>query len=241
MLLDAATDVFCEGIAFVRNIFHPYEFVRIGDLRVMRDAEPKRDPRGQEIVVCGLEPAEALRQIERYDPPRYAVCVAVGQGEDDRPVRSAYKEAGYRLATTEDYFVRDLSVPLPDSTVEVRLVMNEVELDRLNKATRVRQILPEHLANKQVRAYWVEAGGSPIGWVRSIQVRPGATWVAGLYVQAEHRRRGYGRSLMARMLRDDREAGMEQSVLLASHTGAKLYPLLGYERIGGLLVFTKRR
>jgi hypothetical protein len=43
------------------------------------------------------------------------------------------------------------------------------------------------------------------------------------------------------MLRDDRAAGASAGVLLASHTGAKLYPSVGYEQIGTLLLFTPRK
>ena len=40
---------------------------------------------------------------------------------------------------------------------------------------------------------------------------------------------------------DDREAGSQANVLLASHAGAKLYPMVGYEQIGELMLFVPRR
>jgi hypothetical protein len=43
------------------------------------------------------------------------------------------------------------------------------------------------------------------------------------------------------MLRDDRARGARRSVLLASHTGALLYPRVGYEQIGLMLVYAPRR
>jgi hypothetical protein len=43
------------------------------------------------------------------------------------------------------------------------------------------------------------------------------------------------------MLRDDRTRGAKQSVLLSSHTGALLYPRVGYEQIGMLLIFAPKR
>ena len=42
------------------------------------------------------------------------------------------------------------------------------------------------------------------------------------------------------MLQEDRAHGAKQAVLLASHAGAKLYPLLGYEQIATLLIFTPK-
>ena len=43
------------------------------------------------------------------------------------------------------------------------------------------------------------------------------------------------------MLRDDRARGSKCSVLTASHTGALLYPRMGYERIGTLFMFAPSR
>lgn len=74
-------------------------------------------------------------------------------------------------------------------------------------------------------------------WVRSIGVGD-ATWCSNIYVKPEFRRRGIARALLSQMLHDDRSAGAQQAVLLASHTGAKLYPVVGYEQIGTLLVYT---
>lgn len=54
------------------------------------------------------------------------------------------------------------------------------------------------------------------------------------------RRRGIARALLGRMLQDDRAYGATLAVLLASHTGAKLYPLIGYQQIGELLLYTPK-
>jgi len=40
---------------------------------------------------------------------------------------------------------------------------------------------------------------------------------------------------------DDRARGSKCSVLTASHTGALLYPRVGYERIGTLFMFAPKR
>jgi hypothetical protein len=42
---------------------------------------------------------------------------------------------------------------------------------------------------------------------------------------------------MSALLQDDREHGVEESVLVASSDGARLYPHLGYEKLGVLQVF----
>jgi predicted acetyltransferase len=83
-------------------------------------------------------------------------------------------------------------------------------------------------------------GEEIVGRVRSVDA-VGATWCADMHVNPSHRRRGIGQALLCRMLRDDRTRGSKCSVLTASHTGALLYPRVGYERIGTLLVIARRR
>jgi predicted acetyltransferase len=79
-----------------------------------------------------------------------------------------------------------------------------------------------------------------VGRVRSVDA-VGATWCADMYVDPSQRRRGIGQALLSKMLRDDRARGSKCSVLTASHTGALLYPRVGYERIGTLFMFAPRR
>jgi GNAT superfamily N-acetyltransferase len=70
-----------------------------------------------------------------------------------------------------------------------------------------------------------------------VRAEGGCNWVANLFVHADYRRRGIGKSLMSVMLDEDASYGVEHSILLASKTGALLYPHLGYEQHGLLLVF----
>lgn len=69
----------------------------------------------------------------------------------------------------------------------------------------------------------------------------GCNWVSNLFVHPDYRRRGIGKSLMSTMLNEDADYGVKYSALLASKTGALLYPHLGYEQHGVLLIFTPRR
>ena len=66
-----------------------------------------------------------------------------------------------------------------------------------------------------------------------------------MYVAPEYRRRGIARvllrSMLASMLADDRASGAQANVLLASHAGAKLYPVVGYRQIGTLFAFMPKR
>jgi predicted acetyltransferase len=61
-----------------------------------------------------------------------------------------------------------------------------------------------------------------------------------MYVHPVFRRRGIARAMLCRMLQDDRAGGAQNAVLLASHAGAKLYPVVGYEQTGELLLFAPK-
>src|SRR5262249_5180275 len=151
----------------------------------------------------------------------------------DAPTRSAYKALGYRLLATEGFFVQRLkSIPRPSSPVAIERVRTPELAARLGKTMRRRPIPESQLGDDApVRQYVALTGEEIVGRVRSHDAA-GATWCADMHVDPAHRRRGIGQALLARMLRDDRARGSKCSVLTASHTGALLYPRVGYERIG---------
>jgi len=108
---------------------------------------------------------------------------------------------------------------------------------QLGKIMRRRPIAVDLLGDGAPFHQYVAVDGDDIvGRVRSVDA-VGATWCADMYVEPSHRRRGIGQALMAKMLHDDRARGSRCSVLTATHTGALLYPRMGYERIGTLLIF----
>jgi len=149
----------------------------------------------------------------------------------------------YRLLGTEPFFVHDLqAIPEFASPADIVCVTTLQEAEMLAKVAGRRQILPEHLGKHElIRQYAALMDGKMVGWVKSIVVGEtgGSTWCANMYVLPKHRRCGIGRALMARMLADDRAHDAKAAVLLASHAGAKLYPVVGYQRIGMLYVFTR--
>src|SRR5205807_6759474 len=108
---------------------------------------------------------------------------------------------------------------------------------RLGRVTRTHPIASDLLrADAPFRQYVALDGANIVGRVRSVDAVE-ATWCADMYVSSSHRRRGIGQALLSRMMRDDRAHGSKCSVLTASHTGALLYPRVGYERIGTLFMF----
>ena len=240
-----ATEAFVRGFSFTRSFTHAYLVQPVaGDAWRLHDA-PRRsgDRRSEEFVaVCG--DADRVAGMARESAGgHYKICVILPLGADDRSMRDGFRRLNHRLMTTEDLFVHRLTdVPdRPEALPVVRLA-TVGEAERLAKAARRRQVLPEHLLADPppMRQYMVVDGERPVGWVGSVDTG-GHGWVTNLLVEPHYRRRGLGAALMSRLLRDDALAGFRSSVLLASHTGSLLYPRVGYEAIGRLYCFVPPR
>jgi GNAT superfamily N-acetyltransferase len=210
----------------------------------MRDA-PRNNPRNyrkEEWIAYDVDPREVDELARGHTRGRFFVCAMIAEGEPDEPMRTAYKALGYRLLATEGFFVQRLKrIPRPPSPVSIERVRTPDLAAQLAKVTRTRPISNSLLGNDApFRQYVALDGEDVVGRVRSVDaVR--ATWCTDMYVNPSHRRRGIGQALLSRMLRDDRARDSRCSMLTASHTGALLYPRVGYERIGTLLIFAPRR
>ncbi len=260
-----AIEVFARGFSFARSFTHPYVAERLapngaespaGALWVLRDADRRSGTyRKEEWVSHGLAPehvhaaAASSPWGERTRTCRstgarggYSVCAIHAMDEPDQPLREGFKELGYRLGGTEPFMIHRLRrIPRVTAPAVIRRVRTAALADRLAKTARSRQILPEHLdEGSPQRQYVAMDGGTIVGWVGSIAVGD-ATWCQNMYVAPAYRRRGIARGMLCRLLRDDRAAGTVLAVLLASHTGAKLYASVGYAQIGTLLFFTPSR
>ena len=242
-VLQRAIEVFAHGFCFTRSFTHPYLADRVGRVWVVRDAPRKRGTyRREEWIAHGVAPEEIDQVAREHTRGRFAVCAICGVDESDESLRTSFKALNYRLGSTEAVMVHELKrIPRFDTPAEIARVTTEDMAERLNKAAGARQILPEHLArDSQLRQYVALVDDKPVGWVRSIDVGH-ATWCSNMYVDPEFRRRGIGRALMCRMLRDDRAGGSKLAVLTASHTGAMLYPVVGYRQIGTLMLYTPKK
>jgi GNAT superfamily N-acetyltransferase len=242
--MEFAIEVFVRGHSSGRSRTHPYEAQRVGPLWVMRDAPRKnpRDYRKEEWIAHGQDARQVDSIARKHARGRFFACAMLAEGAPDEPTRSAYKALGYRLLATEGFFVHRLGrVPNPPSAIAIERVRTPELAARLGKITRTRPIAAHLLGDDApFRQYVALAGKEIVGRVRSVDAA-GATWCADMYVDPSHRRRGIGQALLGRMLRDDRARGSKASVLTASHTGALLYPRVGYERIGTLFMFAPRR
>jgi GNAT superfamily N-acetyltransferase len=242
--IELAIEVFVRGFCAEKSRTHPYEHARIGQLWVMRDAPRKnaKDYRKEEWIAYGVAPRVVHALAQQGTRGRFFVCAMRGMDEPDDGIRRDYKALGYRLLVTEPLFVHRLNrVPRPPTTARIECVNSLEMAERFGKATRTRPIAATQLGKKApFRQYVAVEGDELVGWVRSVDADD-STWCSNLYVRPSSRRRGIGTALLARMLRDDRKRGAKQSVLLSTHTGALLYPCVGYEQLGLLLIFAPAR
>ena len=253
---ERAIEVFARAWCFARSFTHPYLAERVnteatgsrtgGSLWVLRDTERRSGRyRNEEWVSHGLEP-ERVHAAATGPPPYarggYTVCAIHASDEPDQPLRTGFKALDYRLIGSEPFMVHRLRrIPRVAAPATIRRVRTPQLAARLAKAARSRQILPENLGDDAPqRQYVALIDGAIVGWVGSIAVED-ATWCQNMFVQREFRRRGIARAMLCRLLRDDRGAGAKLAVLLASHTGAKLYTTVGYRQIGTLLLFSPRK
>jgi GNAT superfamily N-acetyltransferase len=199
-------------------------------------------PQSADWIAHDVEPREADAIVRRHARGRFLVCTMIGEDEPDKPTRDAYKALGYRLLATEGFLVQRMKrIPRPPSPVSIERVRTPDLAAQLGRITRTRPIASNLLGDDApFRQYVALDGAEIVGRVRSVDAA-GATWCADMYVQPSHRRRGIGQALLSKMLRDDRARGSKCSVLTASHTGALLYPRVGYERIGTLFMFAPKR
>ncbi|RVD53263.1 MAG: N-acetyltransferase [Mesorhizobium sp.] len=241
--IEAAIEVFVQGFSADRSRTFPYVASRVGPLWLMRDAERKnpRDYRGEEWVVHDVAAQEADAIVRQHARPGFAISVVIAHEDPDGPTRTAYKALGYRLLRTEGFFVHRLRrIPSPPAVASIERVQTAERAAQLGKIIR-RQPIPDDLLGDSApfRQYVAVDGADIVGRVRSLDAL-GATWCSSMYVEPSHRRRGIGQALMSRMLHDDRARGSRYSALAATHAGALLYPRMGYERIGTLLIFASR-
>lgn len=239
-----AIEVFARGFAFTRSRTHPFLAEKHDGLWTLRDGPRRRgDYRREEWVAHDMTAAAVDRLARQGTRGRYCVCAIRSIDQPDGELRRQYREAGYRLGTTEAMMVHDLRrVPRLTGPLPVRRVSDRAEADALAKAAGQEQIPGSELESEhpRIRQYAAWDGNRPVGWAQSIVVEPW-TWCANVFVMPRYRRRGIGRAMIAQLLRDDRAAASRGSVLLASHTGCLLYQAVGYRQIGELLLYTPVR
>src|SRR5688572_14419720 len=218
----------------MKSFAYPYVYSFVNGVWIMRDGvgeKPRRVPRKSEVVVVDLPAANVIDRVQKKRLGRHFISHLHDLETDPNDIRDQYKQNGYRVLLSEEFFVHD-SDDVPCFAAEQRITRvtticdsDKIKSERRNKkAIRDIDLTAEH---PEHRLYAVIDGQKACGWVGSVPFGD-VSWIADLYVLPKFRGRGYGSSLMCEVTRDDRRNGIRASVLLASSAGARLYPHIGY-------------
>jgi GNAT superfamily N-acetyltransferase len=242
--LTAAIQTFVEGHCVGKSRTHPYEHGKIDGVWFMRDATRKntRLYRKEEWITLSADPAKVHALAKKHARGRYFICDLIPSGKDTEQPKAQFKSLGYRLLATEPMFIHSLKrIPKIESPVSVVHVADEGLAAKLGKAAGAKPINPAYLKpDSPFRQYAALLDGEPVGWVASIRTTE-ASWCWNMYVLETHRRKGIGGALLEKMLRDLKKLKFKASVLLSSHTGALLYPKVGYEQVATLYMYAPPR
>jgi GNAT superfamily N-acetyltransferase len=237
-----AINVFVRGFCETKSRTWPYEYSQINGVWVLRDAERKqaKDYRKEEWIAWN-QPAEKVHETARSATRgRYFLCPVIGNDDSAEELKTAYKKLGYRLLSTEPLFVHNLKrIPKSTSNVTIQLMRTEEHAIAYGKFSKTRPVPTEALTSESFRQYLAWQNDEVVGCVRSVET-PFGNWCSNLFVTPTHRRRGVARSLLSQLLREDRKRGARCNVLLSTHTGALVYPSLGYQQIGTLFIFAPK-
>lgn len=240
--IETAVQAFVSGYCFTRSYTHPYLSQQVGPLWRMYDEPRKRGTRREEYVCHKQAPDSVDELVRSKTDGHFCLCVLVTPDQDEEALRAQFKELGYRLGHSEFLMAHQMRrIPKASGPLPVLRVDSQDMADCLNQAAGQRQLRAEDVRpDSPIRSYVALDGDDIVGWVSSVHTSA-ATWCHNMFVRTEYRRRGIARSLLCQMLRDDRAGGADAAVLLASHAGAKLYPVVGYRQLARLLVYTPKR
>ena len=245
--IDAAIETFAGGWCYTRSFTHPYVATRLTpQVLQLHDgprSNPNADVRRDEFVCFGCSPSEALEISASAAKGNFAICFVLPVGVDDTEVRKEFKALGCRLGATEAFMDNTQAHIEPtEPIIPIVRIADQAHADAIGKAWRRKQILSRDIGNESAihRVYTIHDGEKFIGSCGSIRVGD-ASWISSLYVDAAYRRKGLGTALMTRVMADDRALGITKNVLLASHTGALLYPKVGYAQLGTLYIYNPPR
>ncbi len=238
-----ALEVFLKGFGAARSYTSPY-LVSHPSPNIWLLSDPpdanRKVKRSAEMVAYHSTAEEIITVRNKLALNRHSLCILLDEAADDRHTVNNYKNIGYRAIGREPLFILHTAARIRHTQHDIRRIVTACDADLIAKAARYRQILRRFLTeeNSECRLYAAFENGTPVGWVRSIRTHDDCAWVSNLYVKQEFRRRGIALSLMTSMLDDDEKYGVAFSVLLSSITGSFMYPALGYEQRGLLLIFS---
>lgn len=165
--------------------------------------------------------------------------------DDDERARAGLAEAGHVLDATPRAMAFELSglrVPDPDPGLEIRMEMDMELVRRINEAAYgyPEGDFPPMAPLPDSDAYLASLDGETVATAVTWDRGPD-TEVSFVATLPEARGRGVARRLLGQALERERERGKLASTLIATKLGFPVYTALGYEEVGGLEMWERRK
>lgn len=200
----------------------------------IRDGQPAAIDR---FFTGDCSPGAALLAIRNYGPERDHLLFVVDAPPDRQ---RAFVRAGFRLVEVQWLMACSLAEwqprPADRPEVTVRRATGPVDAMTINAIDGLESIPLDEIDDSGLVHYHILAQDKPIAYGRWAGYDAETAWVSHVYTAPDERRRGYAALLMARILTDCKEAGVDQCLLLATEPAHSLYSRLGFRDIAPVAI-----
>jgi GNAT superfamily N-acetyltransferase len=238
-----AIEIAGAGLAALRSVTQPAEFVPCGDVWLLRDtgAKPKRD---DSVLTLDLEPAQVIQAVQNLELQDFGIHHFCMPSANLSVLIQQYAALGFSLTSTYFLMARALKTSSDfTSSLTCWRIETLKQAEQISNAANEILLSTRDLPPRQlgVRLYGAEAEGRLIAWARIAQVREDATWVDDLFTKPEHRKHGVMTHLMNFAYHDSSNFGVQKAVLLCSSENQGFHLKNGHNVVAHKLRFEPRK
>ena len=238
-----AIEIAGTGLAALRSVTQPAEFVRRGDVWLLRDTgtKPKRD---DSVLTLDLEPAQVIQTVQSLELQHFGIHHFCMPNADQNLLIQHYAALGFNLTSTYFLMTRALiASSVSTSSLTCWQIETLKQAAQISNAAREILLSTRDLPPRQlgVRLYGAEAEGRLIAWVRIAQMREDVAWLDDLFTLPEHRKRGVMTHLLNFAYNDSSSFGVRETVLLCSSENYAFHLKNGYEVVAHKSRFEPRK
>lgn len=237
-LLQTIFDWYVSSYYLTRHQREIGQRLTLGEIECVHYEYPWQDQQKQadNFFVVGGDPEEVVNTIRSYGPA------------DDHQIYVLADRPGLPV----NYLSLDCQVMSPAGNLMARDLKNlpaaEIPLDLLqprspgdalylNTIDGVDLTLAEDLVDERLQFFCAFDGQKPASMARLARQHPGSAWVSHVYTAPASRGKGFASALMSEVLAEQKRAGDNISLLLATPEAHNLYLRLGYQDVATVLNF----
>ena len=237
-------DPIVRGFARLERGVHPVEELESGRVRFLRWPETGR--RGaessEEFFALDLHPAEVLAIVRGARPgPDHLIAEIAARTS---PMADAYLAAGYEYGSDEPLMIANLT------DENSRLPVGPPPPQRVTSMAAAERILAAHAAiGYPARPFSQALLDDPLVSIQAIFLNDQPTalgklaivergaYITDVMTMPDHRRMGFGETIMRQLHADARAAGLTRAVLTSTAMARPLYERLGYRQVATVTIY----